>query len=57
MSCAEDERGWANVMVGILAVEPEGETLLLSPEEAARWKPDYGAWNDCVAQFYQDGAG
>ena len=44
MSCARDERGWGNVFQGSMEVEPEGEPLLLSPEEAARWKPDDGDW-------------
>ena len=48
MSCAEDERGWANVFLGLVEIEPEGEPLLMSPAEATRWQPDYGLWTEFI---------
>lgn len=39
MSAAADERRRGHLFFGIMEVAPEGEPLLLPPEEAAKWKP------------------
>ena len=44
MGMAEDERRWANVSRGETEVVPDGEPLLLLPEEAAKWKPRGEHW-------------
>lgn len=48
-SCAQDERDWGNLFLGSMEVEPEGALRLLSPEEAARWKPHAGDWTRHLA--------
>lgn len=40
MSMAHDEQRVGNIVLGHTEVTCEGEPLLLSPEEAARWNPD-----------------
>ena len=57
MSCVEDERGWANVFLGLQEVEPDGEPLLLPPEEANRWKPHYDVWTEVVEKICGEEAG
>ena len=52
MGAAEDERRWGHLFFGIMDVEPEGEPVLLLPEEAARWKPNYGPWQEFMEQEY-----
>ena len=46
MSMARDEENCGNIFMGGTEVEPDGEPLLLSPEEAAQWKPDERPWSD-----------
>ena len=41
MALGEDSRHHGHVFMGYYVVEPVGEPLLLPPEEAAKWKPDY----------------
>ena len=57
MSCAEDEGRRANVFLGLMEVEPEGEPPLLSPAEAARWKPPYDVWTEVVEKICREEAG
>jgi hypothetical protein len=44
MGCAEDENRMGCAFTGAHDVEPDGESLLLPPEVAAKWKPDEGDW-------------
>ena len=53
-SCAQAENRDGHLFLGVTDVEPLGEPRLLSEEEAAKWKPDYGIWNDVVKSFYGD---
>ncbi len=46
MSMAEDEQRCGHVFMGDAGVTPDGEARLLSPEEAARWKPADAYWAD-----------
>jgi len=51
-SMAADERGWGHVFQGLTEVATEGEPLLLSPEEAAKQKPDYGPWTEFIEREF-----
>ncbi|HLH53910.1 MAG TPA: hypothetical protein VKY92_09875 [Verrucomicrobiae bacterium] len=44
MSMAQDDEGIGTVFAGQGEVEPIGEPVLLSDEEAARWKPSDIPW-------------
>jgi len=48
MGLAEDSEHQGHAFMGCTDVEPIGEPLLLSAEEAAQWKPDYGPWNKLI---------
>jgi len=52
MSAAKNERGWCSLFLGIMDVEPEGEPLLLPPEEAAKWRPNYGPWAELMEREF-----
>ena len=39
-----------HVMMAETEVIPDGEPLLLPPEEAAKWKPDEGDWTRFMAR-------
>ena len=54
MAVAEDEQRVGNVFLGHTEVTCEGEPLLLSPEEAARWKP--AEWRIRATEFWRDGS-
>ncbi len=55
MSAARDERNWCNVFLGLYIVEPVGEPLLLSPEEAERWKPKPHFWTTVTESHVLEG--
>ena len=46
MSMAEDEERCGHIFQAENEVTPDGESKLLSPEEAARWKPDERHWTE-----------
>jgi hypothetical protein len=46
MSMAADEEGCGHIFLGEVEIVPEGVPMLLSPEEAERWKPDKRHWTD-----------
>jgi hypothetical protein len=52
MGAAENERGSRSMFFGIMDVDPEGEPLLLPPEEAAKWKPDYVHWRELIERKF-----
>ena len=49
MSMAEDEGRAGHVFVGDAEVTADEGSLLLPPEEAARWKPDHRDWADYLS--------
>ena len=49
MSMAEDEKRAGHVFMGDAEVSADGESLLLPPEEAARWKPNDRPWADYLS--------
>ena len=46
MSMASDEQGCGHVFMGDVEVAADGEARLLSPPDAARWKPGGRHWTD-----------
>jgi hypothetical protein len=46
MSMAKGPDGCGHIFMGVTEILTEGTPLLLSPEEAARWKPDEKYWAD-----------
>jgi hypothetical protein len=49
MSMARNGELQGHVFMGITEVEPNGIPALLSPEEAAIWKPDERDWTDYLS--------
>lgn len=49
MSMAEDEKRNGCIFMGGMDVIPAGEPMLLSAEEAAKWKPADTHWTDFLA--------
>lgn len=46
MATASDDQGCHYTLLAETEVIPEGEPLLLPPEEAARWKPSDKHWTE-----------
>jgi len=46
MRLAQDEKGHGHVFLGLVDTLPVGEPLLLPPDEARKWRPNYGPWNE-----------
>lgn len=44
MGIGEDEQRNGHAFPGVTQIDPDGEPLLLPPEEAAKWKPDESDW-------------
>jgi hypothetical protein len=48
---SRDERGWGTIFLGCTVVLTDGPYL--PPEVAAKEKPDYGPWTDCIKSMGQ----
>jgi hypothetical protein len=50
MSMAESPDGTGHVFMGAVPVEAEEGAPVLSPAEAAKWKPDERPWWECIGR-------
>ena len=53
----QNKRGWVYIIIQLPVVQPEGEPMLLPPEEPADWKPNYGLWTEFMERVAKGGGG